>query len=188
MNKTQGYVIAAALVITLVFLVYGPSGTMAPHHNTPLSESLPELPDISAASLTSEKSATSVNIETNKDTSTEQQQQLETRIKNLKMPSKEKAREEVAKNPHVTPKALIQTAYMMSQVFDDVKDEASAKSFLEKMRECSNDTSDTPIAVKSSCIRYLDRLEKKFPQLKTDIDHAREQASQEARELEKISR
>lgn len=188
MNKTQGYVIAAALVITLAFLVYGPSGTMGPGHNAPLSESLPDLPDISALNPTAEKSTTSVNIETNKDTAIDKKEQLETRIKNLKMPSKDAAREEVAKNPHVTPKALIQTAYMMSQVFDDVKDEASAKAFLEKMRECSKDGSDTPIAVKSSCIRYLDRLEKKFPQLKTDIKHAREQASQEARDLEKISR
>lgn len=175
-----------AIVITLAYLMYGPSGTMSHTHSSPEAmDSLPEMPSLKTGS---EKSTTSVNIETNKDTPLETQKKLQTRIRNLQMPSVKDARQEVAKNPHVTPKALIQSAYMMSTVFDDVHDEASAKLFLDKMRDCSSDASDTPVAVKSSCVRYLDRLEKKFPQLKADIDDARTHASEEARALEKLSR
>jgi hypothetical protein len=186
MNKTQGYAVAAAIVITLVYLMYGPTGMMGQSHNS--HKDAEYLPEEAAIETISKKSTTSVNIETNKDTSLNKQKQLEERIQQLKMPSVKIARQEVAANPHVTPKALIQTAYMMSTLFDQVQDEKSAKLFLNKMRDCSRDNADTPIAVKSSCIRYLDRLEKKFPQLKTDIEHVREQASQEARELENISR
>jgi hypothetical protein len=186
MNKTQGYIVATLIVCTLVYFMYGPSGTMG--RNQSSNRNAESLPEADPLKMINKKSTTSVNIETNKDTSIDKQKKLEARLQKLQMPSVNIARQEVAKNPHVTPKTLIQNAYTMSQLFDEVQDEKSAKLFLDKMRECSIDSADTPVAVKSSCIRYLDRLEKKFPHLKTDIEHVREQASQEARELEQLSR
>lgn len=189
MHKTQGYFIAIAIVVTLVYLIYGPSPTMDRKSSGLNTDFLPQLSS-NPTNVEPQNTETPDTVSGEAVSTTEviAKPSLQSRIRTLQIPTTESTRRDIAENPHLTPPSLVRSAAAMKLVFNDVQDENSAKLFLDRMRECTAENADVPVSMKSSCVRYLDRLEKKFPRLKPDIESVRAQASPDAIELEKVSR
>lgn len=108
------------------------------------------------------------------------------KIENFKPASLQVMREEIAKNPHVTPTSGIASALEILDLFKSIQTKEEAILFLAKMKDCSEQNSDTAISVKSTCLKYSRRLLTKFPEMKNQVEEITSVSSERAIEMQKI--
>jgi hypothetical protein len=108
------------------------------------------------------------------------------KIENFKPASLQVMREEIAKNPHVAPKSGIASALEILDLFKSIQTKDEASLFLTKMKDCSEQSSDTTVAVKSTCLKYSRRLLAKFPEMKNQVEEITSVSSERAIEMQKM--
>ena len=108
------------------------------------------------------------------------------KIEKFKPVSLEVMREEIAKNPHATPTSGIASALEILDLFKSIQTKEEAGLFLEKMKDCSEQSSDTAVSVKSTCLKYSRRLLAKFPEMKNQVEEVTSVSSERAIEMQKI--
>jgi hypothetical protein len=108
------------------------------------------------------------------------------KIENFKPASLQVMREEIAKNPHVAPTSGIASALEILDLFKSIQTKDEAGLFLAKMKDCSEENSDTAVAVKSTCLKYSRRLLGKFPEMRNQVEEITSVSSERAVQMQKI--
>lgn len=108
------------------------------------------------------------------------------KIENFKPASLQVMREEIAKNPHVAPTSGIASALAILDLYKSIQTKEEASLFLTKMKNCSEQSFDTAIAVKSTCLKYSRRLLGKFPEMKHQVEEITSVSSERAIEMQNI--
>jgi len=111
---------------------------------------------------------------------------FEEKAKTFAVESTEAAREEVAKNPHDTPKSVEHSARKIADLYASVGNAKDADVFLDKMKDCSQPSAEVPVSIKAICLKYTSQVATRFPELRDKSAKISSAAPEKARQIEKF--
>jgi hypothetical protein len=99
-----------------------------------------------------------------------------------KIPSASSLREDVKKNPHVTPRGLVAFGAEMGERMEVAKkSESAARDFLPELKSCTEQPDDkAPLQVRALCLFSASQLSKQYPNLKSSVDEIYKSADPKA--------
>jgi hypothetical protein len=119
-----------------------------------------------------------VSVNSEKSGSTVETVQTIQRVARI-APTQDQVREEVARNPHVTPKSLIFFASKMAQKFKIARtSEQNAREFYQELDEClASPELRGADSTQALCLRDAQRIAQIFPSLHEQFDQLRSEAA-----------
>lgn len=109
----------------------------------------------------------------------------ENAVSTVRIPRLDEYRQHALKDPHHTPKLLVDFAKTMSPNIElALKDEKQAERFWPTLSECTDDKNNSTIpAVVALCLSAADRISTKYPAFKDRFTKIKSSAGVEARKL-----
>lgn len=148
------------------------SGSEVLHEPSP--QAFAAIPKVAHAETPSSEASTSINSP------------VEKTIKEL-APTVESVRDEVAGDPHVTPKAILDFSIALGQKMEQAEvSEDAARKFFSELEECVlTEGQTTAHSVQALCLLNAKRLAKKYSTLQTNLERLEVKAHPEAVRLTK---
>lgn len=99
------------------------------------------------------------------------------------IPDKNEVKEEVRKNPHATPKSLIDFAQAFAPLFEkSINNQVDASVFIDELDDCVSNES-VPQSARAQCLLNAEKLSKIHPQLKEKTNKIRKEAPRDVKKL-----
>jgi hypothetical protein len=129
----------------------------------------------------------SSQIEPEKDAQAlEDHRRFEKEVRQLSLASAERMRNEVIRNPHVTPPSVLASGERIRGIYKKVKNIAQAEKLMEALDKCSNVSSPTAAQVQIICLNYARRLGGDYPSLNPVYVAMEEQSTDQVREIHSV--
>lgn len=122
----------------------------------------------------------------NDSVSMEEDRQFEKDLRALSLSSVDRMRDEVLRNPHVTPPSVIASGERIRLLYKRVKNIAQAEKLMEALDKCSNVSSPTAAQVQIVCLNYARRLGANYPSLNPVYVAMEEQSTDQVREIHSV--
>lgn len=106
-----------------------------------------------------------------------------TKVKQIQLLSTQDYREEVEKDPHITPHSLINSGLRIGAAYDATTNSSEASRLMKVLQECAQSSQDSPVSLKATCLQFARRVKNKFPTTKELYEEALSRADDHTHDL-----